>query len=728
MSIQDLFLLLQWWGLFFILGLLFFPFTGAVLSTFPDKGYAFAKIIGLVIVSYCLLIFGILHILPFTRTSVIAVTFFLGIIFFISGRPQKIFSTHWKFIIISEIIFLSTLFFWAYIRIHQPDIYGLEKYMDFGFVNSILKSTYFPPKDMWFSPYSINYYYFGHFMTAVLTKLSNISSAVTYNLMLASLFAFTFTLSYSLIFAITSFLYGELGKNSQDMRIKIFTFLTSLGTAALVSLGGNLHVLYSFFSPYKNENPVPLFQLPLALQTVPNAYWYPNATRFIFNTIHEFPIYSFVVSDLHGHVLDIPIVLTIIALLLQMFLLKQIKIASLILISFFLSTAYMTNAWDGAIYVLLTFFIICSIQMTSVVLNKKKHALSQISSLLSSSFLLNITYYTMLVVTGFFLFALPFSLYFKTGALVKGIGVLCAPNFLIKLQHIGPLLFEADHCQKSPIWQLFILYGFFYFFVFSFIVFLVRMKKILHIDIFIMILITLSSFLILIPEFLYMKDIYPAHYRANTMFKLTYEAFIMLSLASGYIIVRIVSAFSVCKTIQERILFLLFSLITGILVSLVFIYASFAITSYYNNLLNPKSLDGTTYLQNIHPDDYHAIQWINSSIQGQPIIVEAQGDSYTDYARISSNTGLPTILGWTVHEWLWRGSYDIPAPRISEIQTIYETKDPKQAKKILDKYTVSYIYVGDLERQKYLKLSEETIRKLGKKVYSRGKTAIYKVF
>ena len=57
------------------------------------------------------------------------------------------------------------------------------------------------------------------------------------------------------------------------------------------------------------ENPVPFWHLPLSIQFFPNMYWYPNATRFIHNTIHEFPLYSFVVSDLHGHVLDIPIVL-----------------------------------------------------------------------------------------------------------------------------------------------------------------------------------------------------------------------------------------------------------------------------------------------------------------------------------------------------------------------------------------------------------------------------------
>jgi len=60
--------------------------------------------------------------------------------------------------------------------------------------------------------------------------------------------------------------------------------------------------------------------------------------------------------------------------------------------------------------------------------------------------------------------------------------------------------------------------------------------------------------------------------------------------------------------------------------------------------------------------------WINKNIKGQPTILEAQGDSYTDYGRVSVNTGLPTVMGWTVHEWFWRNSYDIVAPRIEDVK------------------------------------------------------------
>jgi YYY domain-containing protein len=730
MTSADFLYLFRWWSILFACGIFFFPFTATLFSIMPDKGYSFSKIIGLLIISYVIFILGIKFI-PFSQVSATIIAIGLSLLFisynlFLKKSEETVFPTvllqHWKFIVIEESIFFSTLLFWAYVRTFQPDIYGLEKYMDFGFVNSILRSNFFPPKDMWFTPYAINYYYFGHLITAVITKISGIPSNISYNLMIATLFAFCFTLSYTLITNILFFAQKEKTKKIV-LKNKLFIFTVGIITASLVALGGNLHILYMFFTSYNTDNPVPFNQLQFSLTTIPNGYWYPNATRFIYNTIHEFPLYSFIVSDLHGHVLDIPIVFTIVFLLFSMYIQKKIQMLYLFFLSFLLACAYMTNAWDGGIYLLLT---VLSIGILEIHISNIKN-ISSIKKEITRTSIINIAYYAMITIAGFFLFSLPFSLYFQTGAIAHGIGVLCAPTFLTKIQHIGPLLFETDHCQKSPLWQLAILHGFYYFFIVSFIVFLLRTKKLMQTDFFILLLIFLGTLLIIIPEFFYLKDIYPAHYRANTMFKLVYQAFMILTIVSGYVIFRIIQNIPSIKTPLGRLSILYFLLFTFVCTSLVLYYPVTAIKSYYENLTHSKSLDGTLYLKTLHPDDYVAIQWINKNIQDQPVIVEAQGDSYTDYERISTNTGLPTILGWTVHEWLWRGTYDIPAPRISEVQTFYETTNVTQAVDIIRKYHVRYVYVGDLERQKYTKLTEIIFKKIGHIIYHHGNTRIYQI-
>src|SRR5258705_5313158 len=313
MQATDFHVVIQWWATIFLLGTAFLPLTFLLFKHFFDKGYIFSKLFGIAITSYAIFVLGLLHITPFTTGTSYLIFFGLAaILFFIVRRKENlvlIIKNHWKIFVFEELLFLLALLFWAYIHSFAPDINGLEKFMDYGFINSILRADYFPPKDMWFTPFFINYYYFGHLMTAVLTKLSNLPSNFTFNLMLSTIFAFCLTESFS----IAANFYSHFGEKLRFFQIK--RVIAGILSAILVTLGGNLHVLYGFFKAYENERPVPIWTLPFLPFSFPNGYWYPNATRFIHNTIHEFPIYSWVVADLHGHVLDIPFVLLTIGLI-----------------------------------------------------------------------------------------------------------------------------------------------------------------------------------------------------------------------------------------------------------------------------------------------------------------------------------------------------------------------------------------------------------------------------
>lgn len=710
MNLSDIFYILRWFFVFLVIGSAFLPLTFSIFSNFKDKGYIFSKIISLTIISYIIFVLATFHVLNFSNYSIILILlicFFINYYFFKIKKINilSIIRGNIKIFLLEELIFFLCLFFWAFVRSNLPEIHGLEKFMDFGFLNSILRSDYFPAKDMWYTPFSINYYYFGHLMTAVLTKLSTIPSFISYNIMIATLFALTFSFSFSL--AINIF---------ENERFSLKSNLSGILAAVFVTLGGNLTTVYAFFKAYvPADNPVPFWQLNFLPFNFPNNFWYPNATRFIPFTIHEFPLYSFVVSDLHGHVLDIPLVLLAIALLFSIFLKSKLELNNLkleiLLISFLLAIMYMTNAWDGFIYILLTFILFIAFY-----LYKKNW-----SFFMSIKNLYELLKKFLIIILGFIIFTIPFSINFKP--FVSGIGILCAPSFLTNLGSLGPFIFEANHCQKSPIWQLLILYGFFYFFVISFILFL-RLKKnhkLSKNDIFILSLILLSSLLLIIPEFIYIKDIYPLHYRANTMFKLSYEAYIMLSICSSYILIKLLSSIK-----SKLILFLFFSS-SFLLILLNLIYPFFAIGSYYRNLTTYQNLNGIKYLNTLYPNDYKLINWINDNIKNQPVILEANGDSYTDFARISANTGLPTIIGWSVHEWLWRGTYDIVAPRIEDVKTLYTSNDIELIKTLLKKYNVSYVVISSFEKEKYPNLNEDNFKRFGKLVYQNSKAKLYKI-
>jgi uncharacterized membrane protein len=707
-----------WWGLFFVLGLVNLPLAWLIFKKFYDRGWAFAKIIGLLWLSFLVWFFGICKILPFGSFSILlslildlVLNFFL---FLKQPEIKKRLPEHWRIFVFEELLFLLGLVFWSGIRSFEPNIHGLEKFMDFGFVQAILRSRWLPPHDMWLAGYSINYYYFGHLQAALLTKISGVYPPIAYNLMIASLCG----LMLSAGFSITSNLIDRL-RLKKGYFARLFGGLISAG---LLTFGGNFQLLYHWIKEKSLET-----------------YWYPDATRFIIekfgaadNTIHEFPIYSLVVADLHGHLLNVPNVLLMIGLLMifasnlkktvrlgklkkwltvvfeklprvifgkgaEISYFKKIRLIFeesfsrapiLLLLGFSLGMAFITNAWDYPIYLLYSGAVI----LTFHYLSQRRAVLLKTAIdcgwLLASSIV----------------FSLPFHLYFEN--IAQGVALV---DF------------------HSPPWMLLFLWGWPLFLSISFLLFLKKMgKKAKEIDHFVLVLALVSWSLILVPEVLRVKDIYiNSHQRANTMFKLTYQAFVVFSLLSGFIAVRLISALR--RGWGKKIFSILFVVGLGILL----IYPRQAIRSYYDpNRERPegsRTLDGLSYLSEIYPDDYQAILWLNEKVTGAPVIVEAVGESYTDHARVSANTGLPTILGWRVHEWLWRGSFDIPGKRTDEVTAIYVSGDEARIRGLLEKYQVELIFVGTLERETYPNLNEEVFASLGKVIFESGGTRIYRI-
>ncbi|HBF40133.1 MAG TPA: hypothetical protein DDW50_22855 [Firmicutes bacterium] len=738
-----------WWFYIFLIGFIFLPLTVKIFSRFYDKGYLFAKTIGIAITAYLVWLFSSLRLIPFLRISIFGILLFtLGIIFFLgrglatfkSLRTSKIFV---RSLIGEEFLFLAALIGWSFIRSLRPEIYGLEKFMDFGFVNSILRTRYMPPADIWFAGSSINYYYFGHYICAFLTKLSGIDSAVTYNLMIATLFAFCLALSFS----ITSNLIYVCDQKQWWKALSGGSI-----SALLLSFGSNLHpFIYGFGLPWlKNHG--------LYHSSFKN-YYYPDSTRFIgYNppthdkTIHEFPSYSFIVADLHAHVSNIPYVLTILAVLMalifrvavkpdhlqsadkivqstpdivptishnktisglllscrQFFINEGITI-ELILVSFLLAIFQMTNYWDFPIYLVVTIGILvyanlmhfdCKAPFGKVTIHQILWVVC-LSKVLTVPFQINNTtqgirltlahssFYQLLVLWGY--------------QLVFGIAFLLVLYFEYRLDSKNyPKPFKKFQIN----WKRWIGY--------------LRTG-----DVFCMILLLAALGLVMIPELVYVKDIYSGDYkRSNTMFKLTFQAFIMFSLAIGYIYFRITGN---QKTAFRRLILRLL-LLVFIGLPLIYPYYSIAL-GYYGvpKISRSIGLDGMQFLKQLHPDDYQAILWLNHYVKDQPAILEANGDSYTDYERISMATGLPTIQGWYVHEWLWRGNPDVVNQRVQEVNTVYESDNLKATWEVLRKYNIQYIIIGDLERSKFINLKTSKLMSLGKVVFQSATTSIIKV-
>lgn len=687
-------------------GLVGWPISSIVFSKWEDKGYLLAKSVGLLTTTYVVWLLAGWKIWTYGTGANI----FWGVIIGLAGIilkkrlvRQKI-KIDWKLILVEELLFLTALTGWAWIKAHEPTINGLEKFMDYGFTKSIQRSSYFPPQDMWYAGETINYYYFGHTMMASLSLVSGVNLEIGFNLMLATLFAMCLTMSFA------------IGRELWEKYPRKIKLAGGLLTALLVTISGNLHTIYAFTKGYwgAEDNPPPFWEIlqPLNREKIAEGfanYWYPNATRFIPYTIHEFPSYSFVVSDIHGHVLSIPISLLGIALLVQFFI-KQSRIGwrEAGIYGIVAGTALMTNALDGPIYIGLFALLLLARRMN--------YSVYDIGKLTNWTWLRNFGLVVATVAGVFALSVWPFLANFKP--FVNGVAVNCPPAFLANTK-IGPLIFESTaNCQKSPWWMLLILWGFFLYTGLG-LTFLDEEKsetrKVLLLG-------SVFSFgLIIFAEFFYFKDIYPQHFRSNTMFKLGYQAFILMSIVSSFTIIKL--AIGKINNWTKKIYLL--GLVP--LLFLVLLYPYFGVKSYFNSLREFKGVYGLDWMRERYPEYYLAIRWINKYIPGQPVILEAAGDSYTDNNLVSAFTGLPTVTGWAVHEWLWRGSYEPVAQRANDVATIYGSGNETATRRLIDEYNIEYIVLGEMERKKYPNLDEQKIATLGRPVFVQGGLKIYKL-
>jgi len=136
------------------------------------------------------------------------------------------------------------------------------------------------------------------------------------------------------------------------------------------------------------------------------------------------------------------------------------------------------------------------------------------------------------------------------------------------------------------------------------------------------------------------------------------------------------------------------------------------------------TLDDFDRIRRENPDEAAAIEWLRSAPNG--VLAEAVGDGYSAYARISTYSGLQTVLGWAGHEAQWRGSYAPQGTRRDDIARLYTTSRWEQTSPIIEQYNIRYIYIGTLERTS-MQVNEEKFVLHLKPVFQQGSAVIYEV-
>ena len=146
-----------------------------------------------------------------------------------------------------------------------------------------------------------------------------------------------------------------------------------------------------------------------------------------------------------------------------------------------------------------------------------------------------------------------------------------------------------------------------------------------------------------------------------------------------------------------------------------------------SGLSGDATLDGLAHVASAAPAEYNGIRWLTENFKPGEIIVEAVGDDYSEYGRVSSSTGIPTVVGWTFHEQQWRGSTKPFEGRREDVQRLYQTLDIEEAREIQSRYGVTYVYVGPRERASYGTDGLGKFEALGDAVFREGNVVIYRV-
>ena len=303
MTQMEFVLVAFWLVIYYALALAGLPIAAALFRTFPDRGATFALPASLVVVTVITYWLGQFS---FTNaTIVVAVVVLAALSMALTRYDLELDLGGYTE---AMVVFTVAFCFLVVVRAIDPAIIatGGEKFLDFGVLQSLMRTPKLPPEDMWFAGKSIQYYYGGHLIAAILTKLTGTLPRYSYNLALSGFYGMLITSAYGLASAIAD-------------RQGIPRRFAGIAAGFFVGFAGNVYtplrlVAGSFPQWLLKAIAKPLEMDPSAIPISPTDFHYWDASRVMVGTINEFPFFAYLNGDLHAHMMGQPFLLFVAAL------------------------------------------------------------------------------------------------------------------------------------------------------------------------------------------------------------------------------------------------------------------------------------------------------------------------------------------------------------------------------------------------------------------------------
>jgi YYY domain-containing protein len=732
---------LRFWALIELIGLGAAPLAGVLLARLPGAGLGLGKVLGLLLVTWLVWLGGTFTLVPYGAGSAalwIALVCAFGLLAWVRGWEGRravargeprgwLARRRWRRLAArvpepdplrarlfwgAEAVFAVAFATMALLVAFSPDVWNTEKPMDMAFLNASNRADTFPPEDPWLAGADLNYYYLGHLAMAVLVKLTAVAPDHGYNLAVAALFGLT----AAAVFTVAGTVWGAARGNAGAVR-------AGLAAVGLVVVAGNLEgarLLIADGGPLRDYD------------------WFA-ASRVDPDTITEFPWFSFLLGDLHAHVLALPFTLLALAFALQVVLAGPrvsgrgrlvLEAGGAALATGFL---YTVNSWSYPVMAGLLALAVVAWLCDPRSEASRPAAVRWLLAVLALSVLL----------------VLPFHLTFDPAA--RGIGLVDEGRgfagwardellmfgtllVFVALAYAGRLL-ATRRPGRNAVWiavaavfagSLLAALEWAHVALLAALL-LVALQALLSPRVapplrLVWLLVAGGVACLLGPELLYVRDEFDgsALYRMNTVFKLDYQGWLLLGLAAiGALAWR-------GEWLRRRLGRWAFALVASAAVAAAAVYPVAGTYARKGGFDATPTLDGLGWLRDRAPGDPGAIDWLNDHAPSGSVVLEAVGDDYSAFGhgRISTFTGLPTVLGWPGHERQW--GHDVGS-RADDVARAYATSSVAVARPVLERYGVRYVVVGPLERTDYGDAGVAKWAQLGRRVYARDGTEVWEL-
>ena len=749
-------LVILWWLTYVILAVVGLPISTLVFRWLPGHGVGFSLSVAISIVTLVTFWIGQVTFGWFAIAGGLGILVILATLSIRAG-----FTFDRRAVPETLLVFTLGFCFMVAVRAVDPGLLPfLEDFLDFGMMQAILRADRLPPEDFWFAGSPVRYYYGGHLIAAIMTRLTGTVPWYSVNLALAGFYAMLLTGTYELA--------GAIAVSRDRSRLaagSVAVFFVGFAGSLLVPLTA---VIQSLPNPLRatvvdavaDELGRPAAEL---VRVGFSKYEYWDVLETIPNALTPFPLFSWLHGELHAHMTSTPFLVLAVAVCYSYFHAPEdermhrrlLVFGAMPLVS---GLVALIDLWSlpttlGLLWLTLVFG---SADPFSLAPEPVARRMTQLSTTHLRSELARAAGSIGLV----------------AGTALLGI-LLVSPFILVTGRGGGgteSVAFVPAAARTSFV-ELFIVHGAF---VLVFVVYLLdRLRPRIDVQLersetvvtaaalglvvpiawfanvaalalflpfllvgwyalrsdpdvgYEVVLVVAGAGLVLLAEFVYLANQeYVIPGRGNTVFRVYMQTWVLWGIAVGVVLPRLLPDRSSLRLPCSRrdqlrtgfVVLLLLS--TGVYGGLstynhfdraferptepweqaAYVYEARQMQDRPNPPTNPPTLDGLLYASVEHPNEIDAIRWIANSVSGTPTMVSAPGGRWEWRSPAAGLTGVPTVAGWG-HELVYR-DWETYYDRVADVRAIYRGS-PARRVELLRKYDVQYVYVGPDERERY---------------------------